>query len=179
MFAGSFWPKARFCLCGTRARLISNKRWGTLWNILGRVVVRVAIHNSGVVMRGKLAALTIGLVFLSSAVRAQERAGDAALGALSGAVVLGPIGAVAGAVVGYTAGPSIAQSWGMRRPSAGARYRTSKQARYPRDAVPAGKNELATRTDQAGGSHIASTSSKTISQPVSSKMAMPAAQGFD
>jgi hypothetical protein len=46
---------------------------------------------------------------------AQERAGDAALGALSGAVVLGPVGAVAGAVVGYTAGPSIASSWGLRR----------------------------------------------------------------
>jgi hypothetical protein len=32
---------------------------------------------------------------------AQERTADAALGALSGAVVLGPLGAVAGAVVGY------------------------------------------------------------------------------
>jgi hypothetical protein len=46
---------------------------------------------------------------------AQERAGDAALGALSGAVVLGPVGAVAGAVIGYTAGPSISHSWGLRR----------------------------------------------------------------
>ena len=45
---------------------------------------------------------------------AQERAGDAALGALSGAVVLGPVGAVAGAVIGYTAGPAIAGSWGLR-----------------------------------------------------------------
>jgi hypothetical protein len=48
---------------------------------------------------------------------AQERTGDAALGALSGAVVLGPIGAVAGAVVGYTTGPAIASSWGLRRGS--------------------------------------------------------------
>jgi len=46
---------------------------------------------------------------------AQERIGDAALGALSGAVVLGPVGAVAGAVVGYTTGPTIASSWGLRR----------------------------------------------------------------
>ncbi len=46
---------------------------------------------------------------------AQERAGDAVLGALSGAVVLGPVGAVAGAVVGYTAGPSISRSWRLRR----------------------------------------------------------------
>jgi hypothetical protein len=45
---------------------------------------------------------------------AQERGGDAALGAISGAVVFGPVGALAGAVVGYTAGPSIAHSWGMR-----------------------------------------------------------------
>ncbi|MDA9518836.1 hypothetical protein XI06_00345 [Bradyrhizobium sp. CCBAU 11434] len=45
---------------------------------------------------------------------AQERAGSAALGAVSGAVVLGPVGAVAGAVIGYTAGPSIARSWGVR-----------------------------------------------------------------
>src|SRR5262245_42653724 len=43
-----------------------------------------------------------------SATFAGERVGDAALGALSGAVVLGPVGAVAGAVIGYTAGPSIA-----------------------------------------------------------------------
>jgi hypothetical protein len=65
---------------------------------------------------------TIGLVALalltSSAAVAGERAGDAALGALSGAVVLGPIGAVAGAVVGYTAGPHIADSWGLRRRAA-------------------------------------------------------------
>jgi hypothetical protein len=46
---------------------------------------------------------------------AQERVGDAALGALSGAVVLGPVGAVAGAAVGYTTGPAIASSWGLRR----------------------------------------------------------------
>ena len=46
---------------------------------------------------------------------AGERAGDAALGALSGAVVFGPVGLVAGAVIGYTAGPSIAQSWRNNR----------------------------------------------------------------
>ena len=57
---------------------------------------------------------------------AQERVGDAALGALSGAVVLGPVGAVAGAVVGYTAGPAIANSWGLRRHG---RYYHSRYAR--------------------------------------------------
>jgi hypothetical protein len=61
-----------------------------------------------------LLAITIWLFCLLPAL-AQERAGDAALGALSGAVLLGPVGAVAGAVVGYTAGPSIAQAWGLRQ----------------------------------------------------------------
>jgi hypothetical protein len=65
------------------------------------------------------AALTATMLAPSSAL-AQERAGTAALGALSGAIVLGPVGAVAGAVVGYTAGPAIASSWGLRRP--GRRY---------------------------------------------------------
>ncbi len=45
---------------------------------------------------------------------AGERTGDAALGALSGALVLGPVGAVAGALVGYTTGPDIAHGWGLR-----------------------------------------------------------------
>ncbi|MBN9041614.1 MAG: DNA-directed RNA polymerase subunit N [Rhizobiales bacterium 62-47] len=73
-----------------------------------------------------VAAVTMAL--LSSAAEAQERAGDAALGALSGAVVLGPIGAVAGAVVGYTAGPSIARSWGLRRSSSKPPRRSAKRA---------------------------------------------------
>ncbi len=78
-------------------------------------------------MKKILAAGVITLAVAPSGVLAQERAGDAALGALSGAVVLGPIGAVAGAVVGYTAGPSIAHSWGLRR-SSGA-YRGGRSAR--------------------------------------------------
>jgi hypothetical protein len=45
---------------------------------------------------------------------AQERFGDAAMGALAGAVVLGPIGAVAGGVVGYTHGPNIARGLGLK-----------------------------------------------------------------
>jgi hypothetical protein len=66
-------------------------------------------------MRRAIAIAGFALSLTSSVAMAQERAGDAALGALSGAVVLGPIGAVAGAVVGYTAGPSISRSWGMHR----------------------------------------------------------------
>jgi len=59
----------------------------------------------------------VALPLATSAVSAQERFGDAALGALSGAVVLGPVGAVAGAVVGYTTGPHIAHAWGLRSSS--------------------------------------------------------------
>ena len=62
------------------------------------------------------------LLLVPSAALAQERATDAALGAVSGAVVLGPIGAVAGAFIGYSAGPSISRSWGVDR-SRSARHR--------------------------------------------------------
>ena len=65
-------------------------------------------------MKKSLVILTIAML-VPSAASAGERVGDAALGALAGAVVLGPIGLVAGGVVGYTAGPSIADSWGLRR----------------------------------------------------------------
>src|SRR3954462_4517708 len=77
-----------------------------------------------------VAALIAGslISFISSEAKAQERAGDAALGALSGAVVLGPVGAVAGAFIGYSAGPSIARSWGIRR-SASSSRRAQRVAR--------------------------------------------------
>jgi hypothetical protein len=66
-------------------------------------------------MKKILAALTIAMMLAPWGASAEERTGDAALGALAGAVVLGPIGLIAGAAVGYTAGPSIASSWGLRR----------------------------------------------------------------
>jgi hypothetical protein len=42
-----------------------------------------------------MAVMTLSLALMSSAAMAQERAGDAGLGALSGALVLGPVGSVA------------------------------------------------------------------------------------
>ena len=86
-------------------------------------------------------ALTLSLT--SVAAKAAERAGDAALGALSGAVVLGPIGAVAGAVVGYTAGPHIARSWGLRRSSAHGGRRVARQEAGPAisDNQPASRSQ--------------------------------------
>ena len=68
-------------------------------------------------MKWKVAFSILALSLATQASADEHRGGDAALGALSGAVVLGPIGAVAGAVVGYTAGPSIAHAWGFRRGS--------------------------------------------------------------
>jgi hypothetical protein len=67
------------------------------------------------------------LVLVPSSVFAQ-RAGDAALGAVAGAVVLGPVGAVAGAFVGYTAGPSISRSWGLEGRSSRHRRQVSRDS---------------------------------------------------
>src|SRR3954453_3043709 len=64
-------------------------------------------------MKKLVVAAAIVASFISFEAQAQERAGSAALGAVSGAVVLGPVGAVAGALIGYTAGPAIAHSWGV------------------------------------------------------------------
>ena len=98
------------------------------------------------------AAVLVLLVLAPSAALAQ-RAGDAALGAVAGAVVLGPVGAVAGAFVGYTAGPSISRSWGLDR-SRSSRHRrqASKdsvrgaraEAIGPGDAAPAANARVAT-----------------------------------
>jgi hypothetical protein len=82
------------------------------------------------------------LVLLPSSVFAQ-RAGDAALGAVAGAVVLGPVGAVAGAFVGYTAGPSISRSWGLE----GSRSRHRRQA--SRDSVRGARAEAVGTTPAA------------------------------
>ena len=61
------------------------------------------------------AAVLVGAVVLVPAVAsAQERLFDGALGAGAGALAFGPVGAVAGGVVGYTAGPNIATGLGVR-----------------------------------------------------------------
>ena len=80
---------------------------------------------------------------------AQERVGDAALGAASG-LILGPVGVVAGAVVGYTVGPNIASAWGMRRSQ--RVHRTTHYARRaPRSstASPGPNQQLASAPEQA------------------------------
>ncbi len=59
-------------------------------------------------MKKILACAAIAVCLAPFGAQAGERLGDAALGALSGAIVLGPVGAVAGGVAGFTAGPAIA-----------------------------------------------------------------------
>jgi len=59
----------------------------------------------------RLVLVAASVLALPVAAQAQERAGDVALGAVSGAIVFGPVGLVAGALVGFTAGPSISRSW--------------------------------------------------------------------
>ena len=89
-------------------------------------------------MKKAIAIAAVTLSLISSQARADEhRGGDAALGALSGAVVFGPIGAVAGAVVGYSAGPSIAHSMGFRHAGSARRAKPARQE--ARDAAAGGQ----------------------------------------
>ena len=93
-------------------------------------------------------------LMVSTAAVAGERATDAALGAVSGAVVLGPIGAVAGAFIGYTAGPSMSRAWGMRG--------RSSTARQPRRT--ASNDQPSYRESQAAMRAPSAASPKTVSK---------------
>ncbi|MDA9433090.1 hypothetical protein [Bradyrhizobium sp. CCBAU 51627] len=115
---------------------------------------------------------------------AQERAGSAALGALSGAVVLGPVGAVAGAVIGYTAGPTIARSWGLGG-SRSARHRQPAR----REASPVAATNAPPRTRQAveANGQMRAASNPPVqaapavqpAQAAPAETTMPPVQGFD
>ena len=80
-------------------------------------------------MRLLLAAAIITISLVPPQALAQERAGDAALGAVSGALLLGPVGAAVGGVIGYTAGPSIARSWGLKRSPPSRPVRSAKRSK--------------------------------------------------
>lgn len=54
-----------------------------------------------------VAALALGLSLASAEALADERGLDGLLGAGAGALVFGPVGLVAGGVIGYSAGPGI------------------------------------------------------------------------
>ncbi|MGA7324113.1 MAG: hypothetical protein WBX25_06450 [Rhodomicrobium sp.] len=64
-------------------------------------------------MKKILACAVTAVCLVSAHACAQQRVVDSGLGAVSGGVLFGPVGLIAGGVVGYTAGPSIARAWGL------------------------------------------------------------------
>jgi hypothetical protein len=122
-------------------------------------------------------AVIAALALLSSAALAQERAGSAAIGAVSGAVVLGPVGALAGAVVGYTAGPSIARSWGLHRSSTKSRRQSSKRARRGRMTVNDGRRVPGAQTASRNATSTAAMAAEPRAVPP--KLTMPPVQALD
>jgi hypothetical protein len=125
-------------LVHTRARTnaASGRSGGPPSNSRNSVVAAASGRFRETHMKRFIVAAVVSLTLVPTGALAQERGGDAALGALSGALVFGPVGAVAGALVGYTAGPSIARSWGLR----GSSRRDSQSRVKTRTAAPRAAN---------------------------------------
>jgi len=123
-----------------------------------------------------VAALMTGSI-ISSEARAQERAGSAALGAVSGAIVLGPVGAVAGALIGYTAGPAIAHSWGVGHSTSRSKARRVTQASAPTQEA------VATLTPRPVAKSPETVAGKKFVPPVAPEIVAskpaPPVQGFE
>jgi hypothetical protein len=116
-------------------------------------------------MKRALVAVVIAGSLFSFEASAQERAGSAALGAVSGAIVLGPIGAVAGAFIGYSAGPAIAHSWGGGRSASRSRVRREAQT------APAAQQQAAAKVNSPAPIKTPET--------VAAGKTAPPVQGFD
>lgn len=135
-------------------------------------------------MKKVLLTVIVLLAGVPASAAAQERAGSAALGAVSGAVVLGPVGAVAGAVIGYTAGPSIARSWGVRG-SRSARHRQPPRREAYR-ATATSAPPRAREAMEANGQMRAASNPPVQAAPAAppveatpAETATPPVQGFD
>jgi hypothetical protein len=142
--------------------------------------VSCAYALRGAAMKKLLVAALIAASFISLEARAQNRAGDAALGAVSGAVVLGPVGAVAGAFIGYTAGPSIARSWGVERSASRSRTRRATPSRLRTQE--SGTQQLATQklaTREQATAKVSSPPPVKSAETFPGTSAAPPVQGFD
>jgi hypothetical protein len=122
-------------------------------------------------MKKLLVTALIAASFFSLQAQAQERAGSAALGAVSGAVVLGPVGAVAGAFIGYAAGPSIARSWGLRRSGSPSRDASRPGDRHIAQSSPGTQQQMAAQA----------SSPPVVKSPdiLPTKKTAPPVQGFE
>ncbi|MGH6677787.1 MAG: DNA-directed RNA polymerase subunit N [Bradyrhizobium sp.] len=123
-------------------------------------------------MKKAIAAIVLGVSLMSAPAMAAERTTDAALGAVSGAVVLGPIGAVAGALVGYTAGPSIAHAWSPRRSRA-----VRRRARARRPVMRTSASDPQPAREQTSKPAVKAAS--TPPAPAARASAMPPVQPLD
>ena len=121
-------------------------------------------------MRRFLAAVAMAVTLTPSVAFAQERVADAALGGLSGAIVFGPVGAVAGIVVGFAAGPGISRSWGLSRPD----YRYARAAQ--RSAVARSNNA---ELKQATAAQNASAASPKPASETNRSWESPPVVGFE
>jgi hypothetical protein len=59
------------------------------------------------------ALIAAGIAAVPTMANAQERVGDGAMGAAAGAVAFGPVGALAGGLTGFFAGPHISRDLGF------------------------------------------------------------------
>ena len=64
-------------------------------------------------MKKAFVCMVTAALIASSGAYAGERPLDAGLGVVSGAVFFGPVGAIAGGVIGYAKGPAISRSMGL------------------------------------------------------------------
>jgi hypothetical protein len=85
-------------------------------------------------------AIVAAALLAPSAAGAGERVNDMALGAASGALVAGPVGLVAGGVIGYVAGPGISRGMGFRHHHGDRSHTTAvRHNSKTGDARPAGE----------------------------------------
>jgi hypothetical protein len=147
-----------------QARLIS---FAAVFPLCRRIfaVPCVALGLGKIAMKRAFVAVVIAGSLFSFEASAQERAGSAALGAVAGAIVLGPIGAVAGAFIGYSAGSRVTHSREVGRSASRSQVRREAQA------VPVVQKQATTM--------VSSPASVKAPDTVATGKTEPPVQGFD